>query len=72
MECDSVHLLYRNCSAALVEGCARKEAGEEASAIEMDVDSGGDGQETASRNGRRQKGSSEGADPSLLLKLLSP
>lgn len=41
MECDSVHLLYRKCSGALVEGCARKEAEEEASAIEMDVDSRG-------------------------------
>lgn len=45
MECDSVHLLYRKCSRALVqgweEGRARKEAEEEASAMEMDVDSRG-------------------------------
>lgn len=43
MECDSVLLLYRNCSRALVEGWeegrAGKEAAEEASAMEMDVDS---------------------------------
>lgn len=41
MECDSVHLLYRNCSGTLVEGCVQKEAEEEASAMEMDVDSRG-------------------------------
>lgn len=45
MECDSVHLLYRKCSRALVqgweEGRARKEAEEEASAMEIDVDSRG-------------------------------